>query len=261
MGRVTNRGKNIWILVEKGQNPFTIPLSEFVGLSFSDYKMMAKRAYKLCKDEIEKAFKANKDVYHIIICDGEIVYSSKNVAGIDSRIIEEIMRRKSKPCYTFSREDLVEEVPWTKLDGDYYPTLEVFIGGKEWINEEVVRLGKRIVSDFDTGNPFYTIFDEKDGKKIVAPPKVYEFHLGHHFGLPYWYFMREVRLCIKDSLGKLRGKNLEVRFVRDWRRSPLLLPNSKREGFVGRNLLFDFNLKVILDPFRFVSIVELLEYS
>lgn len=238
-------------------NPFDIPLNNFKKLSFSDYISLSEKAYRLCREEIRKFFKAS-NLHHVVICNGKVIYSSSNLLGIDRKTVENLMKEIGKPCYVFSREDMVEEASWIKINEDYYPTIELILGNKSWEDEEVARKGKKVLSDFDTGNPYYTIFNEKSGENIIAPVSFYETHRGMHLGRPYWFFLREVKICIKDIIQKFKCKPMQARFVMFWEESPLLLANPRRNGFVGRNIMFSFNLRVILNPKDYISEVILL---
>ncbi|MFQ6074558.1 MAG: hypothetical protein ACE5Z5_00290 [Candidatus Bathyarchaeia archaeon] len=254
-GRVINRGRNVWVLVSEGLDPFDMPLTEFEELSFEEYSSMAERAYELCKEKIKETF-GDENVYHVVVCKGEVVYKSDDVAGVDSRVIKGLIAKMDSPCYVFSREDMVEETRWTRLNDDYYPTIELNLGGKEWVDEDVVDRGREVLADFDTGNPYYIIFNEEISENIVPSPSPYETHRGVHLGEPYWYFPKEVKISVKDVEGAFRCKVMRVRFVRLWEKSPLLLANPKREGFVGRNLMLTFNFKITLDPLTHISTVN-----
>ena len=253
-GKVTNRGRNLWVL-EKALDPFNMPLRKFENLSFDEYVPMAERAYELCKEKIKESFRDDR-IHHVVICNGEVFYKADSTAGIDGHLLRDLMTKMGKPCYVISREDMVEEARWTQLNDDYYPTVELLLGGKDWTDEKVAERGRKILGDFDTGNPYYTIFDEKMGEEAVSLPLPYEIHRGVHFGKPYWFFPREVKICVKDAKGTSRCKVLWARFVRRWEKSPLLLANPRREGFVGRKLMLTLNFRITLDPLTRMSTVN-----
>ena len=257
MGKVNNKGRDIWVLSKEVLDPFNITMEKFKSLTFDEYVQLASRAYELCKGKVIEIFKKSS-AQHIVISNGEIIYSSKEIAGIPSNIINKITKKSGKPCYIFSREDMVEEVAWIKTNGDHYPTIELYIGPLKLENFKVVKLGRKVTADFDTGNPYYIFLDEKLCEKIVPGATLQEFHRGIHFGSPYWYFVRKIKICIKDIKDKLASKILLVRLVKNWKKSPLILANPNREGFVGRNLMFEFNFKVTLNPKTCTSVVEFL---
>lgn len=155
-GKVTNRGRNLWVL-ERVLDPFNMPLRKFENLSFDEYVSMAERAYELCKEKIKETFR-DDSVHHVVVCNGEVVHKADNPAGIDGHLLRDLMTKMGKPCYVLSREDLAEEARWTQLNDDYYPTVELLLGGKEWTDDNVAEKGRKILADFDTGNPYYTIF-------------------------------------------------------------------------------------------------------
>ncbi len=251
--RVENIGRGIWVLKEERLNPFNIPLSRFEELSFEEYKRLSVNAYLKCKKEVEKAFKQGS--HHVVVCNGEIVYKSGNLSGITK---DEIARLKlDNPYYIFSKEDLVEESNWVKVDEDYYPTLELYLAREDSENMEVIKKGRRIIADFDTGNPYYLVFKEGACENIASKLTGWlELHKGVHLGKNYWFFVRKVKIGVRDLHGKIKAKRFLIRFVLDWQRSPLLKPNPRREGFVGRNLMRNLKFKVTLNPEKQVSIIE-----
>ena len=257
-GKVSNRGRNVWVLIEKFEDPFNVPLEEFRRLPLDEYAPLAEKAYRMCREKVEKLFE-KEDVHHVVVCDGNIVYASSEVDGIPGEVVNNLMMERGKPCYVFSRKDMVEEASWIEVNEDYYPTLELFLGGKEWIEEKVSLEGRKVAADFDTGNPYYTIFDEKLGEGIVPPPQVYETHRGVHLGKTYLYFLREVKIGVKGAGERFKCRLLRVRFVRLWKRSPLLLANPKRKGFTGRRLMFAYNFKITLNPQSRTSEIEFLD--
>lgn len=268
MGKVTNKGRNLWVIPsEKAEakvtpkpavDPFGMPIDKFVKLGLNEYVSLSASVYELCRSVLKKAFR-DKDVHHVVICDGRIVYTSSDVTGIPREEIQGVMERHGKPCYIFSREDLVEEVAWSRLcGGDYYPTVEVYLGSPEWTDSEVFDKGVKIVTDFDTGNPFYRMFRDEDGTPIVKRPRVFEVHSGMHLGDLYHFYPRRVKMGIIDAGENARCVGREVRFVLSWAYSPLVKVNPMRTGYVGRDLMMEFPFKVTLNPVRRSSTVLLL---
>lgn len=244
------------ILKAKLLNPFEIALTEFDKLSFVEFKVLLEKAHELCKAKVEKMFNENPMLQELVLCEGEIVLTSKEEGGISNEAVRRLMEERKKPCYLIARPDKVEEAPWIKIDDDYYPALQLFLGSESWIDEEVERKGKRIVADFDTGNAELTIFNEEIGHDVVVQPALYEFRRGSHLNAPYFYFIRRAKICIKDRRGKVKSQILKCRFVRDWDESPLVVANPNRKGFIGRHFMFIFGLKVLLDALSKTSIVE-----
>jgi len=238
-------------------SPFDIPLTDFKKLSFGDYIFLSEKAYRLCREEIRKFFK-DSSLHHVVVCNSKVIHSSSNLLGIERETVENLMNEMGMPCYVFSREDIVEEARWIKLNEDYYPTIKIILGDNRWEDEEVTRRGRKVISDFDTGNPYYTILSEESGENIIAPASSYETHRGTHLGRPYWFFLREVKICIEDANSKFKCESMRARFVLFWDESPLLLANPGRKGFVGRNIMFSLNFKITLNPEDCTSEVVLL---
>ncbi len=128
--KVSNRGRNVWVLVEKIEDPFNIPLERSRRLSLDEYMPLAEKAYRMCREKVEKLFE-KENVHHIVVCDGDVIYTSSDVDGILGEVVNNLMMKRGKPCYVFSREDMVEEASWIKVNEDYYPTVELFLGGRE----------------------------------------------------------------------------------------------------------------------------------
>lgn len=84
-------------------------LEKFRTLRFEEYRRLSLKAYHLTRERVEGVFR--KGVWHVVVCDGEVVYESRDVHGIPRSVLEDLMRKHGKPCYSFSKEDMVEEVP------------------------------------------------------------------------------------------------------------------------------------------------------
>jgi len=60
-------------------------------------------------------------------------------------------QQQKKPCFILTCPVLVEEAAaWSDLErGDYYPTVEIFLGARIWNDSEVFSRGTQLISDFD----------------------------------------------------------------------------------------------------------------
>lgn len=144
-------------------DPFDIPLERYRSLINNDeYRSLAnriitERLYELYGDWIENEFKKRKEIQSLLLCDKEVVLESKETYGPSSKYIVEIEEKIGKPSYLVGREALIEEKSmWSDLgNGDYYPTIEIYIGKIGWDDKDVFRRGIKIRSDFDTGNQVF----------------------------------------------------------------------------------------------------------
>ena len=239
------------------RSPFDIPLEELATLTLGEQEELLKRAYELSKQAIMRAFSENPDVVEVVVCDGQVIYMARELGEIDMELLEELMSQYGKPCYVFGRPEMVEEAAWASIDGDWYPTVELLIGSPAWDDRALSELGRRVVADFDTGCPTY-FFDERVAEGIAPPPQAREMRMSLHLGRPFFYFPRRVRMGIRDVEEAFRSALAYAAFVRRWPESPLTLINPRREGLVGRKLMFDLALELMLNPVRRTTLMRLL---
>ena len=77
----------------------------------------------------------------------------------------------------------------------------------------------------------------------------------------YSYRFNTIKIGIKDIDGKKKCKDFDVFFVDDkaWKSAFQERLSSKREAFVGRELLFKLLVAITLDPKTLTSTIRLLE--
>jgi hypothetical protein len=135
---------------------------------------------------------------YIVLCDGKIVYASNHEPSDEE--IRNMERNLGKVCYVLT-EDPIEESRWSPItDGDYYPTIDVFIGGINWGEEEVFHRGLKITSDFDTGNPDVAAFNNED-VNLIQPTTTYIMRRAFHLGRHYNYYLVTLKMGINDAKG------------------------------------------------------------
>jgi len=235
--------------------PFDMSIEDVERLSPSEYAELLKYVYEMCKEEIEDVFRKNPQAMELVICDGKVIHISKE--PVSRETIERLVHEHEKPCFIISRPIPIEEARWTRLDDDYYPSIEVFLGGAEWPDGQVIERGVNVACDFDTGCPTYFL-DERLGERFVVPPMVLEWRRGSHLNRSFIYFYREVKIGVRDEEGAVRCKRVNVAFIVDWHDSPFVLINPTRAGLIGRKIMFDLSMRVTLDPIRRVTITRLL---
>ncbi len=237
---------------------FNISPEAFEKLDPEQQIFLAKVLYDSKKSEIEAIFRSEPSIQEIAVCDGEIILKSTEIGGISEKEMEKIVRREGKVCYIFTRPALVEEIPWASLNQDYYPTLSFLLGSQHWTDDVVCLKGREVTVDFDTGCPF-NFLDEKLGVNIVSPPTIHELRYSWHLGEPYQYYVRRVKICIRDPEGKFKCMVQIAFLVRMWNKSPFRIVNPMRVGLVGRRIMLEFGFELTLNPRRKASVVKFIE--
>ncbi len=231
-----------------GPDPFDVPIAERDSMSPEEVASLYDRLVGDHADLVRGHL--GRGSRYVVLCDGNVVdASSREPSDEDIKALE---RELGKVCYVLT-EDLIEESPWAPLgEGDYYPSIGLFIGGLEWEEGEVFGQGLEMIADLDTGNPDVAALSNEDlsvvqrtGRPIVRRA----FHLGRH----YDYCLRRVRIGIRDAVGATRCMEKACRGVFSWgdaERNPFLLANPKRKGLVGRDLLLSMSLSLELSGRR-----------
>lgn len=236
-----------WVY-QSSQEPFSLSFAEYSRLTYREASELQNEVYKVSSQDIEDAWKRGKR--QIVICDGKIVYETESLEDIPNDKIMELAKKYDKACYVFSNSEMVEESAWTPIDrDDDYPTIGIYCGAVDSEESEIVKNSPIIKADFDTGNPIYKVFDANQLPESIAsflPPLRYDRHLGRQ----YPYFQKAVKLCVKDVDEKIHSVVRDIRLVKDWTGSALLQVSPNRVGFVGRDLVRDLRIKVVLDPIR-----------
>jgi hypothetical protein len=227
-------------------DPFDLSLKEFLDLRLEDAKNLQIKAYKSSKKILDEAWK--KGIKHVILCNGKIVYGSSENKDLSNEIVENIAKKYNKAFYVFSSSDIVEESQWTKVsDEDYYPTLKLYIGEENIENTDLLKTSP-IYADFDTGNPYLRIFDANRFKSPITDFTVLEMRQSEHLNKIYTFFNKKVKIVIKDENNSIRSILSNVRLVQEWKDSALLQVSPNRVGFVGRDLIREFRIKIELNP-------------
>lgn len=194
-------------------------------------------------------YESLKNSRFIVLCDKKIVLTSNNPEGPSNDEIISLERKYGKVCYVITR-DLIEESRWGMIDNDYYPTIPIFLGADEWIDQDVFSRGLCIDVDFDTGNPSVASFNSEE-LYFLRDPEAFEVRRALHLGRFYDYYLRSVKVGIQDIRGYRRCMLKNCRCVLFWNvaeRNPFLLANTRRKGFVGRDIMIKISFDVILSP-------------
>ena len=187
----------------------------------------------------------------IVLCDGQIIYSSTDRYDFHAdEVVLQTEQARNKPCFIFTSSPLIEEIAaWADLGkGDHYPTIELFLGARGWNESYVFNHGVSVVSDFDTGNGAMAIFDETLCYQLSGDQR--PLRQAIHLGRLYDYRPRLMRVGIQDRKQR-RVIERVVEAVENWSdptQNPFKLINPKRQGLVGRDLMFQLFFQITLNP-------------
>lgn len=225
-------------------DPFDIPIVERDSMNPKQLSELYDRVLEEYGSMVKQCLKRGSRF--LVLCDKRIVLSSDR--EISDEDVRELERKHGKVCYIIT-EDLIEESSWMPLrDEDYYPTIEIILGGTGWEVKDVFEHGLRVIADFDTGNPDIAAFNDEELSpfKFVAPRIM---RRAIHLGRYYDYYLLKVKIGICDASGKKQCIQKTCRSVLFWReaeRNPFLLANSNRKGFIGRDLMIHFPFDILL---------------
>lgn len=249
----------------KTVDPFDVSLELVQSLSNDEYNSLVKRLYDKHGDWIRgKLQETNAGL--MVVCARRVIHTSEDEYDLSANeVAKEHEQKVGKPCYIIGRQPLIEEqADWSDLgersylrDRDFYPTIEIRLGREGWDEEKLFKEGISISCDFDTGNANTSAFNEDICRDIVDEPGMRMSK--PHLTRMYIYNVRNMKVGIEDGR-KRRSLTKPVEGVEDWENSdnPLKQINPQREGFVGRDLMLQLLIKVILDPKQHISQWELL---
>lgn len=234
-------------------DPFKIPLDKYRELLRGDNSLVGRMIMRRL-DELHGSWIRGRlrelGAQSIVVCDGKVVYASRNRYEPPDEELRRMEDEMGKPCYVVTGEPLIEgKSGWSYLSvGDYYPTLEISLGRIDWSEEEVFKKGVKVNCDFDTGNPEYTVLSEEVCGSIAQETVIGR--MGYHLGMPYLYYPRRMRVGVTDGeQGRCIDKIVEgVDNWHDAELNPYRIANPRREGFVGRDLMLKLFFRITLDP-------------
>ncbi|MDV3244468.1 MAG: hypothetical protein LYZ66_04745 [Nitrososphaerales archaeon] len=231
--------------------PFDISLAEFRRLSYEVVASLQKEVRRLCSRQIEDAWK--RGMRQVVIVNNKVIFETKDIEDIPNEKIRALAEEHRKPCYTFTAPDLVEESGWTMVDSDdHYPTLGLYVGPED-SKESSLENFFPVDADFDTGNPNLKVFDASRLRGDLSQFDALDLRETEHFGKPYSFYQKKVKICVRDESNKIHSVVTRVRLVRDWAGCGLLQYSPNRTGFVGRDMLHLLRIKAELDPTKRVT--------
>jgi len=264
-------------------SPFKVRFDTYKEMNELAQSKLIHRARRIAQSSAEEEFR--KGTRWLIYCGGyEVpVDSSKTTEDIPTskELVEIGTREKRVPILFVNGENTVDfEDDWVgECKGPdwqrVYPTLEVSIASLRDDSEDM-----QTKMHFDTGSS-RTIFSYEELKELGQVPWIKVWAPSNRNNIPYSYYDDDIELALVRPNGK--GEKiitLRIRVVLDWLSSPYTAPCSSscdseireiasdkfgrpigyncvnRKGLIGRNILQEHDLRILLDGETLVSIVE-----
>jgi CheY-like chemotaxis protein len=239
-------------------NPFDIPLANFNKLSLMVKDNLKRQAGKIAHDVVQKAFEEGN--IWVMLCGNPQVIHAK-ASCLDEipsdHDIAEFAVNQGRPVFQFWSQVSVDDM-WSPCAVDnrasYYPTVSLQFGLHK------VRV------HFDTGAP-YSFFSYEELRALEVVPPTTDWNEAWRKGVPEPYWSRRLKLEAElhcQETGQSQLVSITGQFVRDWEASPYARHCAKacpggdtvngepklcpdRKGLVGRNLLIENALVIVLD--------------
>ena len=226
-------------------SPFRYSFTDFIKLSDSEMDTVFDKALEVNSDFVENYFEKNSDDDWIVIGKkpGNIIASGKRADEPFEEDLWKLSQEINAPVFTYSRAKIIEEIDnrWScKLNSnDYYPTLTfVFLSNGDQ---------KILQGDFDTGSTHSFLSYEVvmrigilERKPLLQSSS--EVLRGKHYN----YYRKKFKCKL---LGDSKEKEVELKceLVKNWQDSPQVMYFGDRVALIGRNLLLDNKVKILLD--------------
>jgi hypothetical protein len=232
-------------MVGRRLHPFSVPLEDFLEMSPSQARRLHMRVGTMFKKLLDSYWA--RGMKQVVLCEGEVVLATESEEILSDRV-RQIATEHGKPCYSFSAPDVAEESSWVPVGGDdYYPSIDIFLGAIDAGDEETNRF-VTVKADFDTGNKKTKLFDaEQVGYLLGNYTNLDWFEGTGPFGV-YRYVPKHAKLAVLNESGARHSTSDVVYLVENWNGSTVRKFSPNRRGFVGRDLLRGFVVKVELDP-------------
>jgi len=237
-----------------GKNPFEMPFEEYDKLSEVEQDEISWQAFSSKKPWIDEQLHKYRAEWIVVIGGKVEAFSStledvpmKNEIrkmGMETRLVPFLFIRE--PRIEESASELTAHSQWAELDDeDFYPTLEIFIGPVDDDKQQLPSTGVRLAADLDTGSPSI-IVRGIDIEQLGLRLKDYKNTWASHLGKRYRYVTPKVQIAIQSESRGLKSGAFHLRAVHDWSTGPFVLINPNRAALVGRNLLLQLGLDVLL---------------
>jgi len=238
---------------EKIDNAFKLSFDEFRKLKPEEQRSWRHRVLINNRDWLNNLIKTHNAEW-LLILGGKIERTSATLDNFPSKNdVYQLAESKGFAPFIYVKNPLIEEsvdlegnTNWSNLAyNDFYPSISIFVGDKAADNEELIHPLNEIIADFDTGCPVIVIDQLELIKRDIAAGA--EFEVSNiHLGMTYDFSLPQVKIGIKTLNNLYKSKTFRIRSVTNWKLSPFCIINSDRKGLVGRNLLIELELHVLL---------------
>lgn len=225
-------------------NPFKYSYDDLIKLNDEEIDRIFNTASELNSAFQKEYFKRNPDIFWLVIAKqpGHIVAAGTIENEPFEGDLEKMARKYEIPVFTYSREKIFEEVDtsWSsKSDSeDYYPTVLLSFGS----NEERQRLN----ADFDTGSSHsFLSYEVIIGMGILKRKPLIQANSNVMWGQRYSYYRKKLE-CKLLGISSEKEIELKCELVKNWEKSPQASIYN-RDALIGRNLLLDNEVTLILD--------------
>ncbi len=225
--------------------PFKLSLEEFAELTDDEQDKVFEDAYSINCIFIDNYFERNPDKDWLIFArePGNIVASgaSKNEPFEDD--LFELSQKLNSLVFTYSRAKIIEQIDnrWSckSSPDDYYPTVTLGFYSK---GDQ-----RTLKGDFDTGSTHsFLSYEEITEMDILKRKPLMQTASKVLWDKTYTYF-REKLKCTVYGNSKEKDIELKCELVKNWQDSPQALHFVDRVALIGRNILVENKLKLILD--------------
>ena len=226
-------------------NPFKYSYKEFMNLTDEERDQVFEIAAEINSGFTNEFFEKNKNKDWIVIAKtpGNIIESGKSKDEPDVDRLEKLAKKYDTPVFTYSRPKTVEQIgtnwPCKSNSDDYYPTVSIGFNSN---GEQHILQG-----DFDTGSTHSFIsYEVIMGMGVLERKPIIPASSKIIFGKRYRYY----KIKLKCKLyGESKEKEIELKceLVKNWKDSPQVFHYKDRVALIGRNLLLDNKVKLLLD--------------
>jgi len=228
---------------------FLISFEDYLALSDDERDEIQSLAYEKYGSWIDEKLE-QLHAQWMLVCGGKLIECSAKLQDYPS---DERMSALGKQLgyapLVFVANLRIEESLWAALRrDDFYPSLTVTISSVDSEQADLSKKGITFDADFDTGSPYTSAdYELLRANKIIEKQTFKPAQTDRHLGFSYQYHVLPARITIADETGRMLSKVTSVICVRNWQNSPLCLVNPVRKALVGRNLLYEFPLRIELD--------------
>jgi len=237
------------------KNPFAMPFEEFEKLSRTEQSEIRRQVFSRNRTWINEQLQKHRAEW-IVVVGGIVEKFSSTITDVPRKdALKKMGREKGLTPFLFIREPQIEEsavtlnsqTSWNELaQNNLYPTIGIAIASVDETQPNIETTGIRLAADFDTGSPIIIVRDIDVERIGVNLDDDYEEAWAVHLGKEYRYVTPEVQIAVFSESQGLKSGIFYPRAIYDWATGPFVLINPNRAALVGRNLLLQLGLDVLL---------------